>query len=54
MSLSDANLVDHIKKTCEESLQKVLPLKERLLELHKGLQYAEYGDIRFRHHLQEL
>ena len=30
MSLSDASLVDRIKKTYEESLQRVLPLKERL------------------------
>src|SRR5260370_5015441 len=30
ISLSDASLVDRIKKTYEESLQSVLPLKERL------------------------
>jgi hypothetical protein len=46
ISLSDANLLDRIKKTYEESLQKVLPLKERLAKtdaLIDRVVYRLYG-----------
>ena len=42
MSLSDANLVDRIKKTYEGSLQKVLPLKERLARTDKLIDQVVY------------
>src|SRR6266566_3984380 len=46
VSLSDASLVDRIKKTYEESLQRILPLKERLARtdrLTDQVVYRLYG-----------
>lgn len=42
MSLSDASLVDRIKKTYEESLQRVLPLKERLARTDRLIDQVVY------------
>ncbi|HYT46531.1 MAG TPA: TaqI-like C-terminal specificity domain-containing protein, partial [Methylomirabilota bacterium] len=42
VSLSDANLVDRIKKTYEESLQRVLPLKERLARTDRLIDQVVY------------
>ncbi len=41
-SLSDANLIDRIKKTYEESLQRVLPLKERLARTDRLIDQVVY------------
>ncbi len=42
ISLSDASLVDRIKKTYEESLQSVLPLKERLARTDRLIDQVVY------------
>ncbi len=42
VSLSDANLLDRIKKTYEESLQRVLPLKERLTRTDRLIDQVVY------------
>ncbi|HCJ36610.1 MAG TPA: restriction endonuclease, partial [Ktedonobacter sp.] len=42
VSLSDMGLVDRIKKTYEESLQRVLPLKERLARTDRLIDQVVY------------
>jgi TaqI-like C-terminal specificity domain/Eco57I restriction-modification methylase len=42
VSLSDANLLDRIKKTYEQSLQRVLPLKERLARTDRLIDQVVY------------
>jgi hypothetical protein len=42
VSLSDASLIDHIKKTYQESLQRVLPLKERLAQTDRLIDQVVY------------
>jgi len=42
VSLSDIGLVDRIKKTYEESLQGVLPLKERLVRTDRLIDQVVY------------
>ena len=42
VSLSDASLVDRIKKTYEESLQRILPLKERLARTDRLIDQVVY------------
>jgi len=42
MSLSDTSLIDRIKKTYEESLQRVLPLKERLARTDRLIDQVVY------------
>jgi hypothetical protein len=42
VSLSDASLVDRVKKTYEESLQGVLPLKERLARTDRLIDQVVY------------
>ena len=42
VSLSDASLIDRIKKTYEESLQRLLPLKERLARTEKLIDQVVY------------
>ncbi len=46
VSLSDAGLVDRIRKMYEESLQRVLPIKERLARTDRlidAVVYRLYG-----------
>ncbi len=42
VSLSDTSLIDRIKKTYEESLQRVLPLKERLARTDRLIDQVVY------------
>jgi hypothetical protein len=42
VSLSDTSLVDRFKKTYEESLQRVLPLKERLARTDRLIDQVVY------------
>jgi hypothetical protein len=42
VGLSDMRLVDRIKKTYEESLQRVLPLKEKLARTDRLIDHVAY------------